>query len=82
MIKVGDMVVLKHAKIRGPDGTLKELEEAPYYGVVIGLKVGHPDPATNEKVCRVMWFDREDGARRDNEGTTIEFIEDLEKISK
>ena len=80
MIKVGDMVVLKHAKIRGPDGTLKELEEAPYYGVVIGLNVGHP--ATDEEICRVMWFDREDGARLDNEGTTLELTEDLEKISR
>jgi hypothetical protein len=82
MIKVGDLVVLKDATIRGPDGNLKQLEEAPYYGVVIGLNTGHPDPATNEKICRIMWFTKGGEPARTNDGLTLEYIKDIEKISK
>ncbi len=81
MIKVGDLVMLKNAKIRGPDGTLKELEEAPDYGVVLATNV-NAITANEEDVCRVMWFDRNSGPRTGNKRTTLEFTEELEKISK
>ena len=80
MLNKGDLVILRHAKIRGPDGALKDLTEAPDYGVIISLNVGHP--ATNEEICRVMWFDQETGARRGEKRTTLELIKDLKKISK
>ena len=80
MLNKGDLVILRHAKIRGPDGILKELAEAPDYGVVISLNVGHP--TTNEEICRIMWFDQLTGARRGENGTTLELVKDLEKISK
>ena len=79
MIKVGDLVMLKNAKIRGPDGNLKELEESPYYGIIISINVGHP--AVNNPICRVLWFDQKTGARTGNEAISLELTEDLEVIS-
>ena len=84
MIKTGDMVIQKWAKIRGPDGKLKELEDSPYYGIVIAAKVDIP--RYNKEIAglvhRVLWFDKESGARRDVNAITIELESDIEKISK
>lgn len=86
MIKTGDLVMLKNAKIRGPDGTLKDLPESPDYGVVIGLNldvVGGPLAAgADEAVCRVMWFDYEGGVRRGHDSITLEFVKDIVRLSR
>lgn len=84
MIKTGDMVIQKWAKIRGPDGKLKQLEESPYYGIVIAAEVDMPryKKEIQGAVHRVLWFDKESGARRDENAITIELGTDLEKISQ
>ncbi len=83
MISVGDMVIQKWAKIRGPDGKLKQLEESPYYGIVIAADVDMPryNKEVAGKVHRVIWFDR-DGVRREDQQVTIELEKDLEKVSE
>ena len=83
MIKTGDMVIQKWAKIRGPNGKLKQLEESPYYGIVIAENIDIPsatDPP--RRVHRVLWFTEDSGARRDQNAITIELETDLEKISR
>ena len=49
-------------------------------GIVISINVGHP--ATNEPICRVLWFDQENGARTGDEAISLELVEDLEVISE
>ena len=82
MIGVGDMVIQRWAKIRGPSGEAKQLEEAPYYGIVIAADVDMPryDKEIVGMVHRVLWFDKE-GVRREEQHVTIELDKDLEKIS-
>ena len=79
MIKIGDLVKLKHASIRDPAGTLLKLAEAPDYGIVIGH---HPNHDQSETAFRVIWFDTEGGARTGEDATSMEAADNLEKISK
>lgn len=83
MIKTGDMVIQKWSKIRGPDGKLKQLEESPYYGIVIATNMDIPrhKKEIQGAVHRVLWFDRETGARKGDSAITIELESDLEVIS-
>ena len=77
-LKLGDLVVLKHAVIRNPMGVLQPLPEAPDYGVIIAI---YSDGVPRDS-ARVMWFDRETGLRRGETSMTLELIEDLEGYSK
>jgi hypothetical protein len=82
MIKVGDLVMLKDAKIRDPVGTLRKLKEAPDYGIVLEVYENKCKSTEDDSVCRVMWFDCDGGARAGEPGTTLEIPSKLEKISK
>ena len=77
-MKVGDLVERRGATIRGPNGVKKQLEEAPYYGIIIAM-----DPLESKKeefqdYVRVMWFDKNGNSQK----TAIVSQEELEKISK
>ena len=83
MINLGDMVIQRWAQIREPNGNLRQLEESPYYGIVIAEDIDIPsttDPP--RRVHRVLWFEKETGVRRDEQQMTIELEQDLKKISK
>lgn len=77
-MKVGDLVERAGATIRGPGGEHKQLEEAPYYGIVIALNPLDSEHEEYENYVRVMWYDKE-GARKD---TTIVARDSLIKISR
>ena len=77
-MRVGDLVERAGATIRGPTGDKKQLEEAPYYGIIISMD---PLEATTEEYqnyVRVMWFDRDGNSKT----TSIVSPIDLVKISK
>ena len=76
-MKLGDLVERAGATIRGPNGEKKQLEESPYYGIVIAM-----DPLDSAKkefqgYVRVMWFDRNGNSKT----TTIVSTNELIKIS-
>jgi hypothetical protein len=87
IIEIGDLVMLKFAKIRGPSGILRKLEESPDYGVVLDVfekdfSTGKTKGVPDFRYCRIKWFDCASGARRGEKETTVEAYFDLEKISK
>lgn len=77
-MKVGDLVERAGATIRGPNGEKKQLEEAPYYGVVISVDPLNHQISSEGEYVRVLWRTR-DGT---SAGTTIVETRDLIKISK
>lgn len=74
-IKVGAMVRLKHASIRGPSGELKRLDEAADYGIVT-----EQEDASGLEFSTVQWFDYMGGARIGRTATTMVRTEELEDI--
>ena len=77
-MRVGDLVEKAGATIRGPNGEKKQLEESPYYGIIIAM-----DPLDSKKeefrdYVRVMWFDRNGNSKT----TTIVSREEIVKVSK
>jgi len=77
-MRVGDLVERSGATIRGPDGEKKQLEESPYYGIIISLDALTSEDEEFKDYVRVMWFDRNGNSK----STTIVSLDEIVKISR